>query len=472
MSDFGMLRCKLRRGCSVAGSTGAGDERVPRVEASMASSSRRAKKDRKQASRVASQRERFRQVMALVGINADFRLLPAHIRDFVRQRPYPKPSTVIHEDAEGYPESENIRTGIGEFMGEKKAKLDGGGEIALADFFVFFVPVLHRLGSIQTDPSCPALSAAVERAKATADTFYQRHMPEVLSSLLRGIDQILIEHTRIDHAIWWAKTTCEYLPDGRRQIQVALHLAKPQKIMIALDGGRPKPAFLSGSPHGVHGLRWTSWPSHLVGKNGDGLTLPVYVTEHALDQLRKRMTISGPGVEDFLWQSLLEPKLLPGDRTDEFLVEYRLYQYLLGYMPVRRLADKIIVKTFLFLTMTGTPQQRLLYKKLGLLRLDRVQQSLDQLNIFLTTDIQDDPVLRRVFAECGCGHLLDMAKPELRAKAEAGVAGNLRAFLGISNEADMRRLGFGLDSSAGVESAQITGPKPFPNGDSRKPTST
>ena len=185
--------------------------------------------------------------------------------------------------------------------------------------------------------------------------------------------------------------------------------------------------------------------------------LPVYVTEHALDQLRKRMTLTGPGVEDFLWQSLLEPKLLPGDRTDEFLVEYRLYQYLLGYMPVRRLVDKIIVKTFLFLTMTGTPQQRMLYDKLGLLRLHREQKSLDQLSLFLTTDIQDDPVLRRVFAECGCGHLFDMAKPELRAKAQAGAAGNLRSFLGITGEADLRRLGFGLDSSAGVESARITG---------------
>lgn len=433
----------------------------------MADRPKRAKKDRKKAAQASNQREKFQHIMSLVGIDSDFRSLPAHIWEFVRQRPYPKPRTVIHEDAQGHPEAEAIRIRIDEFICGKRITLDGGGQIGLIDFFAFFVPLLHRFRNIQTDPCLPVASAAIERAKDKTDSFYQRHMPDILSSLLRGVDQILVEHTRIDQAIWWAKTTSEYLAGGRRQIQVSLHLAKPQKLMIAVDGGRPKPAFLCGSPQGVHGLRWITWPSHLVRRDGDDSTLPVYVSEHALDRLRERITITGPGVEDFLWQSLLEPKLIAGNRSDEYLVEYRLYQYLLGYFPVRRLQDKIIVKTFLFLTMQGTPQQRMLYEKLGLLRRHREQQSLDQLSLFLTTDIQDDPLLRRVFVECGCGHLLDMANPELRAKAEAGFAGNLRSFLGINNEADLRRLGFALDPPAGVESAQVTGTQPFPKGDSK-----
>jgi hypothetical protein len=427
---------------------GLGDGFAVRNGGGMANRARRAKRDLKQAAQAAGQREKFRHIMALVGIDADFRLLPTHVRNFVRQRPYPKPKTVIHDDAQGHPEGEVIRSRIDEFMGGKTATLDGGGAIASADFFAFLVPVLHRLGSVQTDPTCPISSAAIERAKATTGEFYQRHMPKVLAGLLRGVDQILVEHTHIDDAIWWAKATSEFLPAGRRQIQVTLHLTGPQRIMVGLDGGKAKPAFLCGSPHGIHGIRWVSWPTHFVRRGGSDSLLPVYVSEHALDRLRERITISGPDVEDFLWQSLLEPKLIPGDRSDEYLVEYRLYHHLLGYFPVRRLEDKIIVKTFLFLTMQGTPQQRLLYEKLGLERRHREQQSLDQLNLYLTTDIQDDPVLRRVFAECGCGHLLDMATPELRAEAQAGFAGNLRSFLGINSDADLRRFGFGFDSPA------------------------
>jgi hypothetical protein len=173
-------------------------------------------------------------------------------------------------------------------------------------------------GKERAQEACPGGRAT--REILSRHGLYQRHTPEVLSSLLRGVDHILVEHTRIEHAIWWAKTTSEYLPAGRRQIQVTLHLAKP---------------------------------------------------------------------------------------------------------------------------------------------------SLDQLSLFLTTDIQDDPILRRVFNDCDCGHLLDMAKPELRARAEAGAAADLRQFLGIHGEPDLRRLGFGLDSGAGGESARITGTKPLPKGDSK-----
>lgn len=408
----------------------------------------RAKKERKQAAQATRQREKFHHVMALVGIETDFRSLPRGIRDFLRQPPYPKPKTVVDETAQGHTDAESIRKRLDEFIEGTTAALDGGGDITLTDFFTYFVPLLHRFGRIRTDSSCSASSASAERAKVAVDTFYQRHFQRVLSILVQGVDQILIEHTLIDRTIWWAKTTAEYLPDGRRQIQVSLRLARPQIIDIGLDGKRSQPAFQCGSPYGLHGLRWITWPSRLVHKEGDDSPLPVYVQQHALDQLRERVTITGPGVEDFLWQSLFEPKLLPGERTDEFLVEYRLYHHLLGYFPVRRLADKIIVKTFLFLTMSGTPEQRLLYKKLGLLRLHREQQCLDQLNLFLLTDVQDDPVLKQVFVECGCGHLLDMATPELRAQAEAGVADNLRKFLGINDETDLRKLGFGLGTSA------------------------
>ena len=406
----------------------------------------REKRDRKRAAQEARSKEKFRQVMALLGIEADIRSLPLRVRESLRQPPYPKPTCVIEQDAGNDPDAETIRRRIDEFTATETAVLEGDSVIALADFFTTFVPLLHRLDALLIDAALPKQAAAIKRAKAAAASFYRQNIAEVLRILLRGVDQILSEYTRIDRGIWWAGTTSATVADGRRQIQVTVHLARPRRIMVGLDGKRPQPAFWCGGPHGTQGVRWVSWPSRFVRRGGDDSLLPVYVQQHALDQLRERVPITGPGVEDYLWQSLVDPKLLPGDRTDEFLAEYRLYQYVLGYLPVRRLPDKIIVKTFLFLTMSGTPQQRLLFKKLGLERRHREQQSLDQLTLYLTTDIQTDPVLRRVFAECGCGHLFDMIKPEFRADAEAGLAGKLRRFLGIESEADLRGLGFVTDT--------------------------
>src|SRR4051794_16659731 len=136
-----------------------------------------------------------------------------------------------------------------------------------------------------------------------------------------------------------------------------------------------------------------------------------------------------------MWQSLLYPKLFPTSRSDQFLCEYRLYQHRLGYFPVTRLADKLVVRTFLFLTMQGTPEQRKLCRQLGLMRAKIEATELDQLGLFLTTDIQTDPVLRKLFAKCGCGHLLDMVKPEFREQCRKGYAEDLRRYLRIDDRA-------------------------------------
>ena len=64
--------------------------------------------------------------------------------------------------------------------------------------------------------------------------------------------------------------------------------------------------------------------------------------------------------------------------------------------------DFVFVRTFLFLTMQGTPEAKCLRQRLGLSRSDIEYYKLDHFFTLSQSDLGDDPDLRRALAECGC----------------------------------------------------------------------
>jgi hypothetical protein len=76
--------------------------------------------------------------------------------------------------------------------------------------------------------------------------------------------------------------------------------------------------------------------------------------------------------------------------------------------------DFVIVSTFLFLTMQGTPEARRLRRELGLTRTDIEHYKLDHLFTLALSDVGEDPELNTALARCGCGHLLGLLEPAQR----------------------------------------------------------
>src|SRR5207253_1733261 len=109
------------------------------------------------------------------------------------------------------------------------------------------------------------------------------------------------------------------------------------------------------------------------------------------------------------WQSLRKPIVHPlSGQSEKVLVEYWLNAHKLGYLVAQRLDGAVLIDTFLFLTMDGTPEGDLLHRKLKLRRPDKEQLGLDRIQTFLLSDIQGDKELVEMLADCGCGHLFQM----------------------------------------------------------------
>jgi hypothetical protein len=176
-------------------------------------------------------------------------------------------------------------------------------------------------------------------------------------------------------------------------------------------------------------IEWITWPSLRQDATGSQGRYPVYAQSHAIQRLHERLPFDPRHyVDELLWASLLEPVIVERQGED-CLIEYRMGNDRLGYLVARELDGKIVIRTFLFLTMQGTPEARLLHGRLRLRRPDIEHHRLDDLRTFMLTDIEADPELLRLFEECGCGHLLTLLREEFKGHRVQGIAAELRQYL-------------------------------------------
>jgi hypothetical protein len=104
--------------------------------------------------------------------------------------------------------------------------------------------------------------------------------------------------------------------------------------------------------------------------------------------------------------SLSQPTFVDGkNSSDKFWVELFNGPHKLGYLVGGLAAGSIVIKTFLFLTNEGTPENSFL-KRRGVDFNAMNYVNLDTMLGFSSPQVRSDPGLRKIFAECGIGHLL------------------------------------------------------------------
>jgi hypothetical protein len=182
------------------------------------------------------------------------------------------------------------------------------------------------------------------------------------------------------------------------------------------------------------GFRWVSWAGHEI-KRPHWQEFPVYVQAHALRQLRRRMNLPAalPYLESWMGEALNDPKISPTPHSRDVLVLLRVAGHRVGYFVATPLADCVVVRTFLFLTMTPSPQAKLLRRKLNITRHEAKRLGLHDLAAFTASDLKHDPELRKLLKSCDCGDLFDLSVDEDDLTPEAKpLAGEVREYLGLA----------------------------------------
>jgi len=387
----------------------------------------------------AGRRKEAKALLIKLGIWEE--LKETDVADRILSAHYPQAEVVLAEEEESTDEKSRLVSELRKILSEITfdCPLLGNG-IRIRDYFSRVKPVTDVVDAARSDNARLNNALAEARQKIKQLTSVETAARGMLR-WFHALEDVLIRRGRIDRRLFYLSLKQGRNLNDKWFVQFQLHSEPCQTRVVdpaSATDKRPRPAFRCGQPFGPKGIEWITWSSSLMEQSGDQRSLPVFVQSHALDNLYKkeaRALFIEDGewlVHDYLWQSLRQPKLnrLAG-HSRKYLVEYWLNAHKLGYLVAHRLDDIILIESFLFLTMTGTPEGNLLHEELKLTRTDREHLKLDRIQTFLFTDLQFDSELVALLNECGCGHLFKILVEPPRDRLIEGYAKEIRNYLDL-----------------------------------------
>ncbi len=219
--------------------------------------------------------------------------------------------------------------------------------------------------------------------------------------------------SNIGDYFYWMNYEIDMAEDGLSGVcnRVEIHKDIHQCRQFILNGKR-RPAVRLGWAHPCTGLQWTALNPKLFGVEHflPDKPIPVYVQSHALIRLSERMDSIIPSLAQFnMFLSFQNPHI-SYDSYHNLLIEYQIFGIKAGYFRVDLVNGIAVVRTFLFLTQSGTPEGNLLWKNTGLQKLDTKFLALDRLSSFMTSDVGGNLQIRKIFQDSGCQSLLEFYK--------------------------------------------------------------
>jgi hypothetical protein len=399
-------------------------------------------------------RRRFKSLLSSLGMLASFERIPAVIRGQIFDARWPDP--VLRFDP-SFPCAQAhggayapIRRTVKE--GFNRAAIDVG-EFAMSvrDFYALAVPLrkfveYNRSHNPTGDNSkSPAsLISFLEQAgsvlEAIATTTCQNMTFE---SLHREVLAPLVARSRLDGRMLYGRLSAPPGPRGCRQVTLTLHAEQTPMKYVRLENGS-RPMHRVGTSNTWYGVDYASWTPESLGPHwaevlgyASGEVRPVYVQSHALEQLRSRLDMHcyADWAQHWMHESLNKPTIVQMQPDGDLLVAMKIADRRVGYLVVTPMRDLVAVRTFLFLTMSRTPEGRMLERRLKLTRDEIDYLRLHELSRYTRTDLKDDAELRELLSECGCGQLFTLAEEDILENAEfhpTPFAAELKRYIGLA----------------------------------------
>jgi hypothetical protein len=354
-------------------------------------------------------RQRYKAVLEALGLWEAFAAMPRWAQNHFFRMKIADPTVEFDENIPTGPRDRAMRRMVEKAPFAATVEVDGA-PMALRDFYGIVLGCsLVVQGTRRTGLSQEILTFMSQAGPRLKDC-YEAHQAAASAAMYYAVFAPVLEWSRLDTRIITVRYASKTSALGKIVQWVVVGSAPAQVRPVTFDGA-PRSAYRVARPDCTkpEGMEWLSWTGATIGRSDAQTQLPVYAQGHALRNLARRVNLpaAAPYLEAWLFDSLEKPNIVARQGND-LLVEYRIQDHRLGYLIVTPLADMAIVRTFLFLTMEGTPEARKLKRHLKLTRRDVDWLGLSDLAAFTQTDLRQDPVLRPMLEQCGCGHLFEM----------------------------------------------------------------
>jgi hypothetical protein len=138
-------------------------------------------------------------------------------------------------------------------------------------------------------------------------------------------------------------------------------------------------------------------------------TAPVYIQQHAVDRIMTRAYCTFPGtVESLVHKAFYYNRKIIPTGKDRYLIECFYDEAKIGYFSAVYVDGLLVIRTFLLITHSSTPEGRKLAQLTGLQKRDTIHLAIDDLRSLANSDIIDNPDVEKLFIDAGCESIVEL----------------------------------------------------------------
>lgn len=286
-------------------------------------------------------------------------------------------------------------------------ELDNGNTIPLTWYLSEGLTLIDCVGEIDivADPDLSELKTHF--LPYLHDSKTHRELQDGLVNLVTHTCRLLADYNDQIYSADLSMTP--YFARFNPQNDIIIHPFKQERQQIMLNDGFRSAIRLGWASPDLEMEYFNVKPSLLGFKTaGLDIPLPLYITIHALDRLRERINITPGIMHEILLMTFLQDKIPHRWSGNESQVDFCIADQKVGYFAVKLHGDKLVVRTFLFLTNNDTFEGEKLSRLLNINKIDKEYLAIDTLPAFNSYHIDQNEKLSKLFKDAGCGSLLGL----------------------------------------------------------------
>ncbi len=300
-----------------------------------------------------------------------------------------------------------IQSDLDEFISYKTIEIYPDGPKVSAREVMIYIIIIYLLVTANEQSTDANVHRLVNQFKEKApdiNGLYSKACVEIDGAM----SYISLALTHLNERICWLEYVSKNQGKDFLENNIKIIEKIPDRLMIVIDN-HPRPVYRLAMAFPGSGLHEVSVSSDqlFLDKSIRNIPISVYFQNHVLHRLEERLDCFSRTMRElYLYANMKDPKI--SQFKGRTLVEYNIgKQSKMGYLVVEYLDGILLVKTFLLLSNSGTPEGQQLEEVSGMNKIDREYWTIDRLSTFQNSDMKDHPKVKEVFEKSGCGTLFN-----------------------------------------------------------------
>jgi len=254
---------------------------------------------------------------------------------------------------------------------------------------------------------CPESIIIEQKSDKLLDMFYERY----LLNYFRMITQM----SKPDQKYYgvYIRPAAVYKEKPRMELVTEIYGVPAQKCIMNINGIK-RPAFRLGMADCDKPVVWISVDTKLLGDfyKGEKQVLKVFIQSHALKRIKERLDLlDREAINYAIWENTKNIEQFEVYKS-YLLLPFKVFDVKIGYLAANIVEDKLLFRTYLFITHNSTPEGDKLKKLTGLGKHDISYWKIDRLSTFINLNENKHKDLIDIFCEAGLGSLMHLKDKE------------------------------------------------------------